>query len=167
MQVRYQYRCDVEYFKALIDRQYRQGPWLLRLPIQFGIIGLVCASAFAWGTDTSIVARAVSFLVILGLVIAIGVWATKQGLMMKFRSRPGFGSEVAVSLSDTGVEVGNDNSHAKLEWSTYPNAVRFADGILLKRARSIRWLPDSAIVTGSAAEATNLVTSKTSFRHVQ
>ncbi|RCS31319.1 hypothetical protein DEO45_01165 [Rhodanobacter denitrificans] len=167
MQVRYQYRCDVEYFRAVIDRQYRQGPWLFRLPVQFGVIGLACATAFAASADTSMASRAVLFVMILGLVAAVGVWATKQSLMMKFRRKPGFGAAVAVSISDAGVEVDGNQSWSKLEWSTYPAAVRFNDGILLKRPRSIRWLPDSAIVDGSAAEATELVASKTCLRHVR
>jgi hypothetical protein len=167
MQVRYQYRCDAEYFKAVIDRQYRQGPWLLRLPVQFGVIGLACATASVATADTSVGSRAVLFIVIFGLVTTAGVWATKRGLMMKFRRRPGFGAVAVVSISEAGVELGGNQSRSKLEWSTYPIAVRFSDGILLKRPRSIRWLPDSAIVDGNAEEATELVTSKTRLRHVR
>lgn len=167
MQIRYQYRCDVEYFRAVIDRQYRQGPPLLRLPVQFGIVGVACAFFFVTSVETFIVARVASFFVIAGMVAAIGVWATKQCLMLKFRSRPGFGSEVAVSLTNAGVEVDGNNSHTKLEWSTYPSAVRFVDGILLKRPRSIRWLPDTAITAGSSAEATELIASKTALRNVR
>ena len=167
MQINYQYRCDVEYFRTVIDRQYQQGPWWLRLPVQFGVVGLLCAAPFAATAETSMAGRIVSFIVIFSLVFALGILATRQGLMMKFRRGPGFGTEVTVSLSDTGVEVYGHQSRSKLEWPTYPNAIRFSDGILLKRPRSIRWLPDSAIVAGSATEATNLVASKALLRYVR
>jgi hypothetical protein len=166
MQVGYQYRCNVEYFRAVIDRQYRQGPWLLRLPVQFSIVGAVLAACTVATVHTSIVAEAALFAVIFGLVVAIGVWATKQGLMKKFRSRPGFGSEVTIALSNAGVAFGSNDTQPALEWSAYPNAVRFSDGILLKRPGSIRWLPDSAITAGSAADATDLIASKTSLRYI-
>lgn len=162
MLVKYQYRCDAEYFRAVIDRQYRQGPWLLRLPIQFGILGLVFASVFAATIRASMVGRAESFIVIFGLVFVIGAWGTRHSLMRKFRRKPDFGSEVEVSLSDAGVEV-DSNSSSTLEWSTYPSAIRFVDGILLK---TIRWLPDAAITAGSAEKATSLTSSKTLLRYV-
>jgi hypothetical protein len=167
MQVRYQYRCDTEYFRAVIARQYRQGPWLLRLPVQFSALGLVGAAILTTSVTDSMVERVVLFAVIFSLVVTVGVWGTRQALMTKFRGKPDFGVEVAVSLSDAGVEVGGSRSWSKLEWSIYPNAVRFNDGILLKRPRSIRWLPDSAIVVGSAAEATALAASKTRLRYVR
>ncbi|TAM63797.1 MAG: hypothetical protein EPN49_01575 [Rhodanobacter sp.] len=167
MQVEYQYRSNVEYFRTVIDRQYRQGPWLLRLPVQFGIFGAVLGAYAVATVHTSMVAKAGLFAVILGLMVSIGVWATKQGLMMKFRSRPGFDSEVKLMLSDAGVAFGSSGVQPALDWSTYPSAVRFSDGILLKRPGSIRWLPDSAITAGSAAEATDLTASKTSLRYIK
>jgi hypothetical protein len=165
MQVGYQYRGNVEYFKDVIDRQYRQAPWLLRLPVQFGIVGAVLAACVATTVHTSTVAQGAVFVLTFGLVATLGIWATKQGLMMKFKRRPGFGSEVTLTLSEAGVGFGN-NAQPTLDWSTYPSTVRFPDGILLKRPGSIRWLPDSAITAGTAAEATNLIASKTSIRYI-
>jgi hypothetical protein len=163
VRIKYQYRCDDEYFRAVIDRQYQQGAWFLRLPVQFGAVGAACALFVVASNDASISVRLALFVVVTGLVTAFGLWATRAGLMMKFKSMPGFGSDVAVSLSDTGVEVGA----AKMDWSTYPDAIRFKDGILLKRRRSIRWLPDSAIIAGSSAEAINLVAAKTELRTIK
>jgi hypothetical protein len=165
MQVVYQYRGNVEYFKDVIDRQYRQGPWLLKLPVQFGIVGVVLAACVATTVHASTVAQGAVFVVTFGLVVILGIWATKQGLMMKFKRRPGFDSEVTLTLSEAGVAFGN-NAQPTLDWSTYPSTVRFPDGILLKRPGSIRWLPDSAITTGTAAEATDLIASKTPIRYI-
>jgi hypothetical protein len=166
MQITYQYRCDLEYFKTVIDRQYRQGHFLLRLPIQFGVVGAICASFVFAATDTSMIVRATLFIVIFCLVLVTGVMATRQGLLMKFKSRAGFGSDVAVTLSEEGVAVGIHTAEQRLVWSTYPSSIRFSDGILLKKPGSIRWLPDSAIQLGSSSEATSLVGSKTLLRYV-
>lgn len=166
MQITYQYRCDLEYFKTVIDRQYQQGPFLLRLPIQFGILGAICASFVFVATDASMIVKSTLFIAILCLVLVIGVIATKQGLLMKFKSRPGFGSDAAVTLSEEGVAVGIHTAEQRLAWSTYPSSIRFSDGILLKKPGSIRWLPDSAIQIGSSSEATSLVGSKTVLRYV-
>jgi hypothetical protein len=166
MEVGYQYRGDTKYFEAVIDRQFQQGPWLLRLPVQFGIVGAVLAAYTVATTHTSLVAKTALFVVTFGLVVTIGIWATRRSLMMKFRRRPGFGSEATVTLSDAGVALGRNQVQPTLEWSTYPNTVRFPDGILLKRPGSIRWLPDSAIIAGTAAEATDLIAAKTSLRYI-
>jgi uncharacterized membrane protein len=111
MKVGYQYRGNIEYFEAVIDRQYRQGPWLLRLPVQFGIVGAVLAAAMVATTNFTVVAQAILFVVTFGLVVTIGIWATKRGLMMKFKSRPGFESEVTVTLSDSGVTFGSNGAN--------------------------------------------------------
>jgi hypothetical protein len=166
MEIKYQYLCDTAYFKVVIDRQYQQGPWLLRLPIQFGLIGMGCAIFFLalWGmSDQTMVLLIV---VICGVLAASGVWATKFALMIKFRSRPGFGTEAVTLLSEDGIGVGNTEHQSAKAWSVYPRAVRFCDGILLKRPGAIRWLPDSAITAGSVADATSLVASKTSLRSI-
>jgi hypothetical protein len=166
MQITYRYRCDLEYFRTVIDRQYRQGPFLLRLPIQFGIVGAICAYFAIAAANTSMVVSATLFIAIFCSVLVIGVLATKQGLLMKFKRRPGFGLEVAVTLSEEGLAVGIHTAEQRLAWSTYPSSIRFNDGILLKKPGSIRWLPDSAIQMGSSSEATSLVGSKTALRHV-
>jgi hypothetical protein len=166
MDIKYQYLCDTAYFKVVIDRQYQQGPWLLRLPIQFGLVGVGCTIFFLtlWGmSDPKTVLLIV---VICSVLAASGVWATKFGLMMKFRSRQGFGTEAVTLLNEAGVGVGNAEHHTVVAWSAYPRAVRFRDGILLKRPGAIRWLPDSAIVFGSATDAIALVTQNTSLRSI-
>jgi hypothetical protein len=90
MQVGYQYWCNVEYFRTVIDRQYRQGPWLLRLPVQFSIVGAVLAAYTVTTVHTSIVAEAALFAAIFGLVVATGVWATKQRTREEIQEQAGF-----------------------------------------------------------------------------
>lgn len=167
MDIEYRYRCDDGYFKVVIDRQYRQGPWLLRLPVQFAFIGIggMIILLALWGASDPKMISLIA--VICGVMAVSGVWATKLSLMMRFRSRQGFGAEAVTTLSEAGVGLGNAEHHSVVAWSRYPRAVRFPDGILLKASGSIRWLPDSAITLGNVAEATALAASKTSLRSVR
>jgi hypothetical protein len=166
MDIKYQYLCDTAYFRVVIDRQYQQGPWLLRPSIQFGLIGVGGAIFFLslWGmSDPNLVLLSV---VICSVLAASGIWATKFCLMLKFRRRKGFGTEAVTLLNEAGVGVGNAEHHTVVAWSTYPRAVRFHDGILLKRQGAIRWLPDSAITFGSVKDAIAPVTSSTLLRSI-
>lgn len=166
MEIKYRYLCDTAYFKVVIDRQYQQGPWFLRLPVQFGLIGLGAAIYFftLWGmSDPKTVLLIVASC---SLLTTSGVWATKFCLMMKFRNRPGFGTEALTLLNEVGVGSGNAEHHTIVAWSAYPRSVRFPDGVLLKRPGAIRWLPDSAITFGRVTDAVALVTSRTSLRSI-
>jgi hypothetical protein len=165
--IEYRYRCDADYFRAVLDRQYQQGPLLLRLPVQFGLLGAACALCTVMAFGMSLAQGVASFFIITFLVMAAGGWATKQGLMMKFKRKAGFGSEVSVSLTHAGLDIKTGVSSVRADWAAYPNAIRFRDGILLKNQRSIRWLPDAAILIGSPSDSTNLVGLKTALRVIQ
>lgn len=167
MQIDYRYLSDADYFADVIDRQYRQGPLLLRLPIQFGLMGAACALCIVLAVDTSLVEGVAPFFIITCLAMVAGIWATKRGLMKRFRRKAGFGSEVTVSLTDAGLDISTGASNVRADWSAYPNAVRFSDGILLKGHRSIRWLPDAAILVGNPSDSTTLVGLKTALRVVR
>jgi hypothetical protein len=160
MQVKYTLRVDPSYCRTVIDRYYGQLPFLLRLPVQFGILGLVIAGWCAWKMNP-LTGALVGI-----LVFGIGLLATKAGLLLRFKSRADFGDEVAVTISDSGVEARGNHVQSEWKWAAYPRSVRFSDGILLLRAGVIRWLPDAAIQEGTAEQATSLVGSKSTLRHV-
>jgi hypothetical protein len=166
MQITYRFRYDAEYIKTVVDRQYLQGSILLRLPVQFGTLGVLCAGAVVWSLRPSVGNGVALFAGTVLVAMVVGVLGTKLGLLLRFKGRPDFGSEVTVALSEEGVLARARNSEAKLTWATYPRSVRFRDGILLQKPGAIRWLPDSAIESGTADEATTLVGSKTVLRRV-
>lgn len=166
MQITYRFRYDADYIKVVIDRQYRQGPILLRLPVQFGILGAICAGMVIWLLQPSVGnAVALSAGIILA-TMAAGAFGTKLGLRLRFKGRSAFGSEQTVALSEEGLVAASLHAETKLAWASYPRSVRFPDGILLQHRGGIRWLPDSAIQSGTADEATTLVASKTELRRV-
>lgn len=166
MQITYRFRYDADYIKVVIDRQYRQGSILLRPPVQFGILGTICAAMVIWSLQPSVGDSVALFAGIVLVTIAIGVLGTKSGLLLRFKRRPAFGSEQTVALSEEGLVAASLHAETKLVWSSYPRSVRFPDGILLQHRGGIRWLPDSAIQSGTADQATTLVAAKTELRRV-
>ena len=166
MQITYRYRFDRDYTKVVIRRQYAQVPFALRLPIQFGIIGVLGGALLGWSLEAPLTNRIVAALVMATLLAVGGVLGVRAGLLARFKRSAEFGSEVSLTLSDEGVAVKGTNVETKAAWAAYPKAVRFNDGLLLQRPGAIRWLPDSGLVEGAPVDATNLVASKTALRYV-
>jgi hypothetical protein len=157
----YKFSVDASYYRAVTDRYYRQRPFLLRLPVQFGLLSLILTCLFLWTTNSSLRDAVIAAPVIVLLVLVGGVSLTKHGILWRFRNRADFGTEVTVTLSDAGLAASGPNVKGRWEWAAYPSAVRYADGILLLRRGAIRWLPDGAIQDATPAQATALVQSKT------
>ena len=42
----YKFRADAAYYRTIIDRYYGQRVFLLRLPVQYGIVSLAIVGAF-------------------------------------------------------------------------------------------------------------------------
>jgi len=166
MKISYNFRIDTAYYKCVVDRYYRQKPILLHLPVQFGILGLIIAAWLTLATKASTGSDALVPLVVGASVFVAGMFVTRMGILLRFKSRAEFGQEVAVVISDDGVEASGQHIQGKWQWAAYPRSVRFADGILLMRAGTIRWLPDAAIQNGTADNATALVASKTNLRRM-
>jgi len=166
MRITYNFRVDTAYCKSVVDRYYRQRPLLFRLPVQFGILGLMAACWWALRTNASSRGEVVGPLFIGALVFVAGVLVTKLGILLRLKSKAEFGQEVGVVITDNGVEASGKHTNGTWQWAAYPRSVRFSDGILLMRTGTIRWLPDSAIQSGTAEDATALVASNTVLRHV-
>jgi hypothetical protein len=160
MQITYSIRVDRSYCESVMARYYRQLPFMLHLPVQFGLLAIVLAGWFSWRYNP-IVGGLVG-----ASVFVFGILATKAGILFRLRRMPDFGHDLSVSISDAGVAAKGEHVQSTWQWSAYPRSVRFPDGVLLLRAGVIRWLPDSAISGGTAADATTLIGSKTSLRNV-
>jgi hypothetical protein len=169
MSVSYHFVADSDYFRTVIDRYYRQRPRLFWLPIQYGLIALplLCAWLYALVTEASWTLIIAFILLLWPFATLCFVQLTKWGIMQRFRANADFGADVTTVLSESGIDARGRNAHTELAWTAYPTSVRFPDGILLLRAGAIRWLPDSAIQSGSPADATTLVGSKSKLRHVR
>ncbi len=167
IEVKYQWCYDTAYYRAVIDRYYRQVPFVLRLSTQFTLLWIVVV-AVSWGTFGIALAELILWALPSG---ALGVPAlvilTRKAIFLKYRVRSSFGTEVCYSLSDSGGRIQQFAGESEFPWSTYTRAVRFSDGLLLLRRGAIRWLPDQSLVSGSMDDVLMLVRAKLPMRVIQ
>jgi len=164
----YRWRYDAGYYAAVVDRYYRQLPFVLHLPSQFTLLWLLGVLLFSWVTGESIKEFAGWALLIGAVAIPLLVVRTKLGIRLKYRlrARSGFGTETSYSMAETGVTI-TGTGQGTFAWSVYSRAIRFSDGLLLMRKGAVRWLPDTALESGSVVEATSLVSSRLPMRLIE
>ncbi len=168
MTIDYKWRYDARYYAAVVDRYYRQLPFVLHLPSQFTLLWLLGVLLFSWVTGESIKEFAGWALLIGAVAIPSLVVLTKLGIRLKYRlrARSGFGTETSYSMAETGVTI-TGTGQGTFAWSVYSRAIRFSDGLLLMRKGAVRWLPDTALESGSVVEATSLVSSRLPMRLIE
>ncbi len=167
MKIEYKWQYDVSYYAAVVNRYYRQLPFLLHLPSQFTFLWLLGVILYAWATGETPKEFA-GWAVLIGAIgIPAGVVLTKLGIRLKYRlrRRSGFGSETSYSMAETGITI-TGTGQGNFAWSVYSRAVRFPDGVLLVRKGAVRWLPDAALKSGTVDEAMALVSSKLPTRTI-
>jgi hypothetical protein len=150
----------------VVDRYYGQLPFLLHLPSQFTILWILGILAFSWITGETLIEFGGWALLIGAVAIPSFVLLTKFGIRLKYRLRAGFGTETSFSMADNGVTI-TGTGQGTFAWSVYSRAVRFSDGLLLTRKGAVRWLPDTALESGSVADATELVRSRLPIRLIK
>jgi hypothetical protein len=162
----YKYRADTAYYKTVIDRYYGQRTFLLRLPIQYGIVSLAIVGAFLGFKGLS-TRTAVGIGILVVVVSTAGLVALRKiSVLWRFKRRADFGAETTVTVSKEAIVSSGRHAEGQWGWQAYPRSVRYSDGILLVRRGVIRWLPDSALQEGTPADATGLVKSKTVMKEV-
>ena len=95
--INYKWRYDANYYAAVVDRYYRQLPFLLHLPSQFTLLWILGILAFSWITGEALREFAGSALLIGAIAIPAGVVLTKQGSQLRADDRdiPGSNSKDA------------------------------------------------------------------------
>lgn len=166
MDITYKFTVDAAYYRTLIDRYYQQRSFPFRLTTQFGLLALIFG-----GTFLSVMVAPLRFKVGIALAIAAlvffgGVALTKWSVYRRLRRRADFGTEVTLTMSAAGLAGSGARAEGQWNWAAYPRAVRYSDGIMLLRRGVIRWLPDSAVLVGTPADATALARSKSVLREL-
>ena len=162
----YKFRADAAYYRTLIDRYYGQRVFLLRLPVQYGIVSMVIVGAFV-GYKGLFTRTAIGMGTLAVALLTSGLVAvTKSSILWRFKRRADFETEAMVTLSRDAISSSGPRAEGKWGWQAYPRSVRYPDGILLMRRGVVRWLPDSALQEGTPADATALVQSKTVLKEV-
>ena len=166
MDVTYKFRADAAYYRTLIDRYYQQRPFLLSLTAQFGLLALIVAGIFLASVVAPIEIKVGIALIIAASVLFVGIALRKWSLYQRLKQRADFGAEATVTMSVHGLVASGAHSEGRWNWASFPRAVRYRDGIMLLRRGVIRWLPDSALVVGTPADATALARSKSALREL-
>jgi hypothetical protein len=166
MDVTYKFRADAAYYRTLIDRYYQQRRFPFSLTAQFGLLALIIAGAFLSTVAAPIGFKVGFALIIAALVFFGGIALTKWSVYRRLKHRADFGAEATVTMSAGGLAASGAHSEGKWNWAAYPRAVRYSDGIMLLRRGVIRWLPDSALVVGTPADASALTRSKSALREL-
>jgi hypothetical protein len=164
MEIVYKFRADAAYYKTIVDRYYGQRPFLLRLPVQYGIFALLLIGLFLWRANSVSAALAAIAVIAAVLMVLVMVALTKLAILYRFRRRADFGAEATVIISEAGIASSGRHMEGKWGWPAYPRSVRYPDGILLLRAGVIRWLPDAAIQNSTPEAATALVRAHSALR---
>jgi hypothetical protein len=163
----YKFRGDAAYYRTVIERYYGQRSFLLRLPMQYGILSLAIVGAFLGFTGLSTrTAVGIGTLVVIVSTASL-IALTKISILWRFKRRPDFGAEATVTVSKEAIVSSGRHAEGKWGWQAYPRSVRYPDGILLMRRGVIRWLPDSALQEGTPPDATALVKSKTFMKEIR
>ena len=170
MRVTYKMTIDSSYCRTIVERYYRQRPFLLRLEVQFALMLIPIGCWWLYARVSAVPefnTKAVGTWLVVWVFVAIaGVLITKWVILRRMKKKMEYGTEVTMILSGDGIEATGQHVSSKWSWAAYPRAVRFPDGILLQRDGVIRWLPDSAIQEGTAEQVSELVAAKTDFRRV-
>jgi hypothetical protein len=163
--LQYKYLFDAAYCKTVISRFYRQRPFYLRLHVQFAAIAMVILLAWFSTQAGAHASHALLISVCIAAAVIVGfIFLVRFAVMMKLKGSREFGKEVTIELSEEGLDASGSNGHSAVKWAAYPRSVRYPDGILLVRGGAIRWLPDAALVEGSAQDALALIRNKTNLR---
>jgi hypothetical protein len=162
--VHYQWTYNVMYYSTLVDRYYKQLPLIRRLAIQYTIMWLVGIVLFSFAIGTPNLEFAGWALLVGAFGVPGLVFLTKQGIILKYRLRPSFGTDADYIASETGFTIHQKSLNGAYPWTTYSRAVRFSDGILLLKAGAIRWLPDSALKRGTVDESMAIIRSHLPIR---
>lgn len=168
MKITYKLTPDRTYFSTVVDRYYQQKPLLFHLHVQFGLLAALPALVLAYGfaADAPWAPGAVTSVVLLVSACVGAIYLTRSLILRRLLRSKDFGIDTTITVSPEGLTTSNSRVQNKIDWRGYPRSVRYPDGILLLRAKAIRWLPDSALIDSSPELATNLVQSKTVSRQV-
>jgi hypothetical protein len=124
--VEYRWQYDADYYRSVIERYYRQLPFILHLPTQFTIVWLLGVGV-AWVSIQDSPFQFAGWALLGGAIgIPAGTLLTKKAILYKYRLRPSFGSEARYWISATGITLHQQSLQGSYPWSAYSRAVRFS-----------------------------------------
>lgn len=156
-QIAYAFANDESYLIELHKHYYRQSRWLRHLKI----LQVFSAIAFAFAIARSVVDRDWLDLLIPGVAFFYLVFfhpINDRFVRRRARRSPCFNEVVQVQLSDGGFALRSPSITTDTKWNAITGAAAFEDGLLLSFGpRSVRWLPDAGLTSGTSGDARALI----------
>ena len=149
----YRIRGDEDYFVTAHARYRRQLWWYHRLRSSVVLVWVVVAwialAAFIYFSNGAVAdwpSIGLSLFVVL-LVAALIFYTPLSRAVLRHRIRkiPTLNDDWVMRLSDDGMSSSGKRGEARLDWSGFSKARRFADGLMLFQGPNLfHWFPDSA-----------------------
>jgi hypothetical protein len=132
-------------------RRRRWTKWLIGpFFLGFGVL-ILCFGSWFGGIAITI----------LGALTMLGEQLEDALASRKFRRSPHFETELRIVLGERTIRVSDKETDSQLDWKLFSRARAFDDGILLDSVEGHgRWLPNAALVAGTAAQAEGLLKAK-------
>lgn len=159
----YRITYDEQYCRALLRRTHQQRPFLLRPDVM--ILGQLPFTAIVlWlvlRKDPEAFSIMAWMLASMTLVVVLE-WVFLRPVQLRRLMRR-IGDVVTYRLDEDSVEVNGPNAEAKLKWAAFPKNVRYRDGLVLKAAGAVWWLPDSALSGATVEQVVQVVKSRSTL----
>jgi hypothetical protein len=159
-------------YRIVLTDEYLEEAQRLSLA-QHTTLRLMYQTEWVWWLPRVIFAAALVFLLVEKLTQAavvtgaflvltfIGPFHSRRTLAKARKRTRAKGSTTTITMDENGVDIDGALGHSHLKWAAMLPPVIRADGVLLKFSRlGGTWLPDTALVEGSANEARQLLASK-------
>ena len=151
MVLEYRIRGDEDYFVTAHARYRRQLWWYHRLRSSVVLVWVVVAwialAAFIYSSRGAVVdwpPIAVLTVVSVSALMSSSL-LNRAVLRRRIRKTPTLNDDWVVRLSDDGMSSSGKRGEARLDWSGFSKARRFADGLMLFQGPNLfHWFPDSA-----------------------
>jgi hypothetical protein len=103
---------------------------------------------------------------IFGIALALsfwGEWIGRRSLARARRDVRARGSTTVVAISELGIDIDGAHGNSHLNWSAMLKPAIYPEGVLVRFSRlSTIWLPDQALIEGSAADVRKLLSDNVS-----
>lgn len=129
--------------------------WPMKIICALGVLAL-----FGLGIYARIYALA-AFSAFLLLLLAVGPRFDYWSMRRRWRRHPQFNEVLRIEAGDSGLVFSTPKTSGSAQWGIYTSAIAMKDGVLLYSSKwDYFWLPDRAIVEGSAADFRELLRSQ-------
>ena len=133
--------------------------WPMKILCALGLLALMSVGIFA---QIPVVTGISAFFL---LLLAVGPRFDYWLMRRRWRRHPQFNEVLRIEITDSGLSFATPKSSGTTLWSAYTKAVERRSGVLLYAGSwDYLWLPDKALIAGSAAEARDLMKANLSMQ---